>query len=128
MMKIYQGLDLIILVLVGLFVVGMLGSSFPGLTTDVPILSISEESQTFFEFLIYPIIVLLITDLLLKYREIKNPKKFVKKYWIDIFMLGMIPIFSIVKFLKIGVSLVKQIKVIKMGTKVIHKTNKIAKK
>jgi len=128
MMKIYQGLDLIILVLVGLFVVGMLGSSFPGLTTDVPILSISEESQTFFEFLIYPIIVLLITDLLLKYREIKNPKKFVKKYWIDIFMLGMIPIFSIVKFLKIGVSLVKQIKVIKMGTKVIHKTNKMAKK
>ena len=128
MMKIYQVLDLIILVLVGLFIVGMLGSSFPGLTIDVPILSISEESKTFFEFLIYPIIVLLITDLLLKYRDIKNPKKFVKKYWIDIFMLGMIPIFSIVKFLKIGVTLVKQLKVIKMGTKVIHKTNKIAKK
>lgn len=127
-MKIYQVLDLIILVLVGLFIVGMLGSSFPGLTIDVPILSISEESKTFFEFLIYPIIVLLITDLLLKYRDIKNPKKFVKKYWIDIFMLGMIPIFSIVKFLKIGVTLVKQLKVIKMGTKVIHKTNKIAKK
>ena len=127
-MKIYKVLDLIILVLVCLFIVGILDSSFPGLNPDVPVFPISEEVKTFFEFLIYPIIVLLIIDLSLKYRKTKNLKKFVKKYWIDIFMLGMIPIFSILKFLKIGMTVVKHLKALKMGTKVIHKTKKITKK
>ena len=126
-MKIYRILDLIILLLVCLFVVGMLGSSFPRLTPDVPVLSISEEIQTLFELLIYPIIVLLIIDLSLKYRETKNPKKFVKKYWIDIFMLCMIPVFSILKFLKIGITLVKHLKSLKMRSKIIHKTKKLQK-
>ena len=127
-MKIYRILDLIILLLVCLFLVGMLGSSFPGLTPEVPVLSISKEIQTFFELLIYPIIILLIIDLSLKYRKTKNPKQFVRKYWIDIFMLCMIPVFSILKFLKVGITIIKHLKALKMGTKVIHKTKKITKK
>ena len=127
-MKIYQTLDVIILGLVCLFFVGMLDSSFPGLNLEVHVFPIPEKVKTFFELLIYPIIVLLIIDLSLKYRKTKNLKKFVKKYWIDIFMLGMIPAFSILKFLKIGITLIKHLKTLKMGTKVIHKTKKIAKK
>jgi len=127
-MKIYQILDLIILVLVIQFFIGMLGSSFPGISPDIIFLSIPDSIQTFLDILIYPIIALLIIDLSLKYKETKNPKKFVKKYWIDIFMLGLIPIFAIIKFLKIGVTILKQLKAIKIGTKVIHKTKKITKK
>lgn len=74
-MKTYRILDMIILVLVILFFVGMLGTSFPGLGTDIPILFIPDEIQVFLDVLIYPIIALLGIELVLKYRKTKNPKK-----------------------------------------------------
>ena len=82
----------------------------------------------FFDILIWPIVVLLTFDLVLKYRKTNDPKKFVKKYWIDIAMLTMIPIFSSFKFFKLGLSVVKKLKAAKMGAKVIHKTKKISEK
>lgn len=127
-MKIYKILDIVILVLVALFFIGILGSSFPPLTLEEPIVSIPEEVRIFLDILIYPIIGLLIIDLALKYRKTKNPKKFVKKYWVDIFMLALIPIFSLAKFFKIGLSLTKQLKTVKMGAKILHKTKKVTKK
>jgi hypothetical protein len=127
-MKTYQILDMIILVLVILFFVGMLGTSFPGLGTDISILFIPDEVQAFLDVLIYPIIALLGIDLVLKYRKTKNSKKFVRKYWIDIFMIVLIPVFSIFKFFKIGLSLTKQLKTLKMGAKALHKSKKFTKK
>jgi hypothetical protein len=127
-MKTYQILDMIILVLVILFFVGMLGTSFQGLGTDISILFIPDDVQAFLDVLIYPIIALLGIDLVLKYRKTKNPKKFVRKYWIDIFMIVLIPVFSIFKFFKIGLSLTKQLKTLKMGAKALHKSKKFTKK
>ncbi len=119
-------LDLIILVLVSLFFIGLLAFEYHSLGLENPLLSIPNEFEEFFEFLIWPIIVLLTLDLIIKYRTIKNPKKFVKKYWIDIIMLILIPVFSIFKFFKIGLSMIKQLKTIKMGAKIFHKTKKIS--
>ncbi|TAK23207.1 MAG: hypothetical protein EPO37_02695 [Nitrosarchaeum sp.] len=119
-------LDLIILVLTSLFFIGLLAFEYPSLGLETPILSISDEFKEFFEFLIWPILALLTLDLIIKYRKIKNTKKFVKKHWIDILMLALIPIFSIFKFLKIGLSVIKQLKTIKMGAKIFHKTKKIS--
>ncbi|MDH5657796.1 MAG: hypothetical protein OEY17_00395 [Nitrosopumilus sp.] len=93
-----------------------------------PIIQIPLEWKPFFDVLIYPLVILLSIDLALKYRKEKNPKKFLRKYWMDISMLVLIPVLSIFKFLKIGLSLAKQIKTIKMGAKAIHKTKKISKK
>ena len=93
-----------------------------------PIIPISYEWKYFFDILIWPLIVLLVTDLTLKYKKTKNLKKFIKKYWADITMLILIPIFSIFKFLKIGTSIVKQLKTAKMGAKIAHKTKKMSKK
>ena len=93
-----------------------------------PILSIPDKFKDFFEFLIWPIILLLILDLVIKYRKINDTKKFVKKYWIDIIMLVLIPVFFIFKFLKIGLNIVKQFKTAKMGAKIFHKTKKISQK
>lgn len=120
-------LDLIILVLVSLFFIGLLAFEYHVFGLEHPILPIPNEFKEFFEFLILPILALLTLDLVLKYRKINNPKKFVKKYWIDILMLALIPVFSIFKFLKIGLSLIKQLKTIKMGAKIFHKTKKISK-
>ena len=120
-------LDLIILVLVSLFFIGLLAFEYHSLGLENPILPIPDEFKEFFEFLIWPILILLSLDLILKYRKINNLKKFVKKYWIDILMLVLIPVFSIFKFLKIGLNVIKQLKTIKMGAKIFHKTKKISK-
>ncbi|MEK6866487.1 MAG: hypothetical protein AABX46_03465 [Thermoproteota archaeon] len=119
-------LDLIILALTSLFFIGLLAFEYHSFGLENPILPIPDEFKEFFEFLIWPILTLLTFDLILKYRKIKNLKKFVKKYWIDILMLMLIPIFSIFKFLKIGLSVIKQLKNIKIGTKIFHKTKKIS--
>ena len=121
-------LDLIILTLTSLFFIGLLAFEYHSFGLKNPILPIPDEFKEFFEFLIWPILTLLALDLILKYRKIKNLKKFVKKHWIDILMLVLIPIFSIFKFLKIGLSVIKQLKTVKMGAKIFHKTKKISQK
>ena len=119
-------LDMIILVFASLFFIGLLAFEYHSFGLKNPLLSIPDQFKEFFEFLIWPILTLLILDLILKYRKINNPKKFVKKHWSDILMLVLIPVFSILKFLKIGLSVVKQLKTIKMGAKIFHKTKKIS--
>ena len=121
-------LDLIILTLTSLFFIGLLAFEYHSFGLKNPILPIHDEFKEFFEFLIWPILTLLALDLILKYRKTKNLKKFVKKHWIDILMLVLIPIFSIFKFLKIGLSVIKQLKTVKMGAKIFHKTKKISQK
>ena len=110
------------------FFVGMLSFDYSIFGLQNPLILISSDWKPFFDFLIYPIVVLLAVDLALKYRKEKNPKKFVKKYWVDIIMLVLIPIFSIFKFFKVGLSLIKQFKTLKMGAKALHKTKKVTKK
>ena len=122
----YKILDLAILILVSIFFIGMLGSDFPTLGIDKPILPISNEWKTFIDSLIYAIVVLLAIDLALKYRKTDDRKEFVKRYWIDILMLIMIPIFSAFKFLNLGLGIVKKIKAAKMGVKIAHKTKKMS--
>lgn len=127
-MNIYTILDLSIVVLASLFLVDVLAFGYDLLGLDKPVLFISQDWKLFFDVLIWPLVGLLIFDLILKYRKTKDPKKFVKKYWIDIVMLILIPAFAAFKFFKIGLSIVKKLKTVKMGTKVVHKTKKIAKK
>jgi lysylphosphatidylglycerol synthetase-like protein (DUF2156 family) len=124
----YKILDFTILAMVMVFFVGILSFDYYVVGLQNPLILISSDWKPFLDFLIYPIVALLATDLALKYRKEKNPKKFVKKYWIDIIMLILIPVFSMFKFFKIGASLAKQLKTIKMGAKAAHKTKKISKK
>lgn len=124
----YQILDLTILVLVVIFFVDVLAFEYATLGLQQPIMHISVEWKFFFEILIYPIVILLIIDLVLKYRKVNDPRKFVKKYWIDITMLILIPVFSIFKFFKISLGLIKKLKTVKMGAKALDKTKKVTQK
>lgn len=127
-MEIFKALDLTILIFVSAFLIGLLGHEYGELGLHQPLILMSDEMLHFFDNLIWPIIILLIFDLVVKYRKTKDPKKFVKKYWIDITMLLLIPIFSSFKLFKIGLSIVKKLKAAKMGVKIIHKTKKISGK
>ena len=124
----YKILDLTILVLVAIFFVDVLAFEYATLGLQQPIMHISVEWKSFFEILIYPIVILLIIDLVLKYRKVNDPRKFVKKYWIDIVMLILIPAFSIFKFFKINLGLIKKLKTVKMGAKALDKTKKVTQK
>jgi len=124
----YKILDLTILVITTIFFIGILAFDYPIFGLSEPLILIPYEWKFFFDIMIWLLVSLLIIDLTLKYKKTKNPKKFIKKYWIDILMLILIPIFSVFKSLKIGLSIVKQLKTAKMGAKIAHKTKKISKK
>lgn len=93
-----------------------------------PLLEAPTEWKSFFEFLIWPIIGLLIVDITMKYNKTRDPKKFLKKYWIDIAMLALIPVFSAFKFFKLGLGIIKKLKTAKMSVKAVHKTKKVIRK
>jgi hypothetical protein len=124
----YKLLDYSILVIAIIFFIGVLGFDYSIFGLSEPLILISDEWKLFFDILLWPLISLLIVDLVLKYKNTKNPKKFIKKYWIDILMLILIPVFSVFKSLKIGISIVKKLKTAKMGAKIAHKSKKVSKK
>lgn len=127
-MNSFKILDLSILVLAGLFMIGLVITEYKTFGLEEPLIVISYEWKLFFEHLIWPLIGMLVLDLGLKYKKTNDPIKFVKKYWIDIVMLGLIPILSAFKFFKLGLSIVKKLKTAKTGAKVIHKTKKVSQK
>ena len=126
-MTFYRLLDFTIIIIGLVFFVGVISFEYGTIGLSDPLLHFPYELKQFFDVLIWPLLILLVLDLVLKYNKIKDPKKFVKKYWIDIVMLSLIPIFSAFKFFKIGLSIIKKLKTLKMGTKVVHKTKKIIK-
>lgn len=93
---------------------------------ETPLFETSNEWKSFLEYLIWIIIGLSIVDLGLKYNKVKDSKKFVKQYWLDIALLAAIPAFSAFKILKLGISIAKKLKTAKMGIKIIHKTKKVS--
>ena len=111
-----------------LFFVGILAFEYKTIGLSEAPLSIPTEWKYFFDVLMWFLIIFLIADLAIKYKKVNNPKKFVKKYWIDIVMLVLIPVFSVFKFLKIGISMIKKLKTAKMSAKALHKTKKVIKK
>jgi hypothetical protein len=58
------------------------------------------------------------------YLEIRNTKHFIKKYWLEIIMLVLMPIFVGFKILKITIKIIKQIKIMKTGFKLFKKIKK----
>jgi hypothetical protein len=56
-------------------------------------------------------------DLYLKYRNVRNPKEFVRKYWLDIVLLALLPLFAGFKVAKIAVKAIKGAKLSKSGLK-----------
>ena len=123
-----QILDFSILVVATMFLVGMLAFDYSIFGLTEPVVSIPNDWKSFFDVLIWPLVTLLVLDLIFKYKKTGNPNKFFKKYWIDVMMLILIPIFSVFKSLKIGISIVKQLKTAKMDAKIAHKTKKISEK
>ncbi len=85
--------------------------------------TLKEISEPIFWLLIF----LFILDLYIKYKKTRDLMIFIKKHWFDIVTLCLIPIFSGMKFAKLMVKVLKQLKILKTGTKFIHKLKKSLK-
>jgi hypothetical protein len=118
--------DLSIFGLLILFFIGFLAYDYEILAIKEPILQIPHDYKVFFEFLPWILLLLLITDLYLKYQMSEGkPKYFLKKYWTDILLTILLPILFPLKFFKATLKIYKYSKFAKSGFKLIQKYDKI---
>ena len=118
--------DISIFGLLILFFIGFLAYDYEILAIKDPFIQIPNDYKVFFEFLPWVLLLLLITDLCLKYQlSERKPKYFLKKYWTDILLTILLPILFPLKFFKATLKIYKYSKFAKSGFKLIQKYNKI---
>ena len=120
-------LEYTILVLVIFYFVVLFLSEYKAIGLEKPIVEIPEQVKIANEIVLGLILGLLSFELILKYMRIRNWKKFLKKYWLDIAMVILIPVFSGIKIIK-ALKLTKKIKIGKYGFKAADKTQKKIRK
>lgn len=95
-----------------------------------PILSLLYQFSILLEILPWIIFPLFMIDLYLKYRKINNIKNFTIKYWFDIMMTALFPIFGMFKLIKLSKGIYKAIKLVNINktiTKIFIGAKKIFK-
>jgi hypothetical protein len=128
MHSLYNFTKVLDIVLLGLFVtffIGLLAFDLPYFGFQINLITLPHEAKPYFEILPWLIFGLLAFDIYLKLKKLGSWNVLVKKHWLDLLMLALIPIFMPLKFMKPTVKLFKVLKATKFGIKVIHKIKKI---
>lgn len=125
--KFVISLEYAILVLVVFYFVVLFFSEYKAIGLEKPIVVIPEPLKAANDATLGLMLGLFTFELVLKYMKIRNWKKFLKKYWLDVAMVVLIPVFSGIKLIK-AFKLVKKIKIVKYGFKAADKTQKKVRK
>ena len=88
---------------------------------------VSKEVKDFWEWLTWLVFAALAVDLYLKYDDIRRPGEFLRKYWLDIFVLALLPLFAGFIAANIAVKAIKVAKMAKSGLKAYFSARKIHK-
>ena len=88
---------------------------------------VSHEVEEFWEWLAWIVFSVLALDIYLKYRKVRNPREFLKKHWLDLVMLALLPLFAGFKIAKISIKAVKGAKMAKSGFKAYQGAKKMQK-
>jgi hypothetical protein len=122
----YKAYDASLMALLVIFFAGYINihSELVGLPHFLPI---SDEIENFWDAFTWIIFGMLAFDVYLKYRNAADPHTFLKKHWLEVAMLAMIPVFAGLKVAKISIKLVKGLKMMKSGLKVAHGADKMSK-
>ena len=104
----------------------LLFTEYKTLGLDEPIVEIPIQIKQASNIALYVMLAMLSAELILKYMMIRNMRQFLKKYWLDVTMVILIPVFSGIKIFK-TVQIAKKAKIIKYGFKAADKTKKIHK-
>lgn len=110
--------------LIVIFIFGLVNIEHSSLGISEPLFTVTEQIKLFFDVIFWIIVGLLTLELIIAYLKIRNTKTFVKKYWLEIIMLVLMPLFVGFKVLKVSLKIIKQIKVGKTIFKLIHKIKK----
>ena len=124
--SIYNLYDLLVMSAAVVFFVGYINihSDLVGLPHFLPT---SENVEKFWEIFTWIIFAMLAFDIYLKYRKAENSRLFLRKHWLDLAMLAMIPLFAGLKIANISVKLIKGLKMVKSALKVVHSAKKVSK-
>ncbi|MEC4848158.1 MAG: hypothetical protein RI100_03135 [Nitrosarchaeum sp.] len=97
---------------------------YSSLGISEPLFTITEQAIIIFDIVFWLLVGLLTLELVIAYLKIRNAKSFVKKYWLEIIMLVLMPIFVGFKILKISLKIIKQVKIGKTVFKLFQKMKK----
>lgn len=122
------GLSHITFGLIVVFFVFLINIEYAALGLSEPFFPVTDQVKTFNDVIFWVIVGLLGLELVVAYLEIRDAKYFLKKYWLEIILLVLMPVFVGFKALKITIKIVKQIKVSKTGFKIFQKLKKSKKK
>ena len=122
------GLSHITFGLIVVFFVLLINIEYSALGLSEPFFPVTDSLKAFNDVIFWIIVGLLGVELVVAYLEIRDAKYFLKKYWLEIILLVLMPVFVGFKALKITIKIVKQIKVSKTGFKIFQKLKKSKKK
>ncbi|MBS3922034.1 MAG: hypothetical protein KGZ37_02650 [Nitrosarchaeum sp.] len=110
--------------LIVLFIFGLVNIEYHSLGISEPLFTITEQIIIIFDIIFWLIVGLLTLELIIAYLKIRNAKSFVKKYWLEIIMLVLMPVFVGFKILKVSLKIIKQVKIGKTIFKLFQKMKK----
>ena len=122
----YKVYDFVLITFLAIFFVVYINihSDLLGLPHFLPT---SDEIEEFGESFTWLIFAMLAFDIYLKYRKADSARSFLKKHWLEVAMLALVPLFAGLKLAKISIKLVKGMKMMKSGFKVAHGAKKMTK-
>lgn len=110
--------------LIVVFIFGLVNIEHSSLGISEPLFAITNQVILIFDIIFWLIVGLLTLELVIAYLKIRDTKSFVKKYWLEIIMLVLMPVFVGFKILKVSLKIIKQIKIGKTVFKLIQKIKK----
>ena len=119
-----KALSSVTFALIIILFVNLINFEYKVLGISHPFFPISEQTQLFIDIIYWMVIACLTLELITAYLKIRNSREFFKKYWLEIIMLVLMPIFSGFKLLKITTKLLKKTKIAKTAFKAIQKITK----
>ena len=122
-----KSLSFVTFSLILIFFFGLVNIEHLALGMSEPFFKITDQVKVLFDIIFWIIVGLLGLELVVAYLEIRNAKTFVRKYWLELILLVLMPVFMGFKMLKISMKIVKQIKVSKTGFKIFQKLKKSKK-
>ena len=110
--------------LVIVYLVGLVNLEHKAIGLEYPFFAIAENYVLILDVIFWAIVGLFTVELFISYLKVRNSKEFLRRYWLEILMLALMPIFVGFKILKITLKILKQIKIGKTVFKIIHKIKK----
>ncbi len=105
-------LDITIIILLNILLISLLLSEYKLIGLDKPLVNIPTIFLTILQFVLLPLLIL---DIYLKYRKVRDVRLFLKKHYLEVIMLLLFPVFVIFKFIKLTLKIYKIISMSKIG-------------